>query len=242
MFCFIPSKNRPNTKTFKLFEAANITPIHFLEPQDFDKYQVPNKINILKNNQGISYVRNFMIDYAKTKNLDWVIFCDDDVSSFGIYKDKKTIKKGAEIWLEILDKVKNMPFEIVGVNYCQYAWLEKTACSINKKFAEVCIAVNVKKINWKYELDTKEDRDFQMQTIKNGSGVIRFNYFWFKCPPVGSNEGGLQNLYKQKKDTDWAKKMVIKYHPFAKLSRKKDRIDAKIDIKGYAKFFGKLVK
>lgn len=102
--------------------------------------------------------------------------------------------------------------------------------------------MNVKKINWQYNPNTKEDRDFQLQTIKNGYGVLRFNHYWFSCPNVGSNEGGLFDLYQSKKDIDWAKNIVKSWHPFAKLVNKKNRIDAKIDIKGYAKSLNKEVR
>jgi hypothetical protein len=242
--CFIPSKNRFDTNTYKLFESVNIKCYHFIEPQDFDKYQVPNKVNIEENDKGITFVRNFMLNYAKNMNLEWVIFCDDDVKNFGYFRQetKKTITTNASIWLEILNKVKSLPFELVGINYCQYAWVEKTVYSINKKFAEVCILVNVKKINWKYNDNLKEDRDFQLETIKKGNGVLRFNHYWFQCPAVGTNKGGLHDMYKSKKDTEWAANIVKKYHPFAKLQKKGDRIDAKIDISGFAKSLNKLVK
>ena len=86
MICYIPSKGRPKTKTYKLFEEAGIKVYHFLEPQDYGKYNVPNKVELGENDKGITYVRNFMLDFAEKNNEEWVIFCDDDVTSFGIYK------------------------------------------------------------------------------------------------------------------------------------------------------------
>ena len=240
MICYIPSKGRPKTKTYKLFEEAGIKVYHFLEPQDYGKYNVPNKVELGENDKGITYVRNFMLDFAEKNNEEWVIFCDDDVTSFGIYKNK-TIKKGAGIWNEILEKAKKLPFELIGINYTQHAWHEKKTYSINKKFAEVCVLANVRKIKWRYEEDTKEDRDFQLQTIKNGYGVLRFNHYWFSCPNVGSNKGGLYDLYKEKRDRLWAEKLVKKWYPFAKVVLKNDRVDAKVDIKGYAKYLNKQV-
>lgn len=243
MICFIPTKGRANTKTYKLFEDVGIKVFHFIEPQELDLYNVPNKVSIGQNDQGIGYVRNFMLDYAKQNNLDWVLICDDDVTGFGIYKGK-TIKKDASIWFEILEKAKKLPFELVGINYTQHAWHEKTSYSINKKFAEVCILMNVKKIKWNYreKLNLKEDRDFSLQTIKNGSGILRFNHYWFACPNVGTNAGGLQNEYRQKKDEDAAKKMVLEWHPFVTLKDKNGRLDIKTDIKGLANYYKRTVK
>ncbi len=241
LHCFIPTKGRLKSKTYKLFEEANITPHHFIEPQEYELYNLPNKVNIGENNKGVSYVRNYMLDYAKKMNLEWVIFCDDDVTQFGVY-DGKTRKLDANIWHDILVKAKKLPFELVGINYQQHAWHEKKSYSINKKFVEVCVLINVKKINWKYRDNTKEDRDFQLQTIKHGNGALKFNHYYFGCPNVGSNAGGLQELYKLKKDTQWALNLTKTWQPFTKLVSKKDRVDCKVDIKGFAKHLNKMVK
>lgn len=243
MICFIPTKSRYNTGTYKLFEEVGINVFHFIEPQELEFYNVPNKVSIIENNKGIGYVRNFMLNYAREKKYEWVIICDDDVTSFGIYNGK-TVKTNASIWNEILSKAKQLPFEVVGINYTQHAWHEKTKYSVNRKFAEVCIAINVPKIKWNYrpEFNLKEDRDFALQTIKNGNGVLRFNHYWFSCPDVGSNSGGLQNEYKQKKDEESARKMCQEWHPFVTLKRKGERIDMKTDIKALATYYKKQVK
>lgn len=243
MICFIPTKSRPTTKTYKLFEQVGIDVRHFIEPQEMDNYKVPNKVSILENNKGIGYVRNFMLDYAKKNNYEWVIVCDDDVTAFGLYNGK-TVKKDASIWFDILDKAKQLPFELIGINYTQHAWHEKTNYSINKKFAEVCVLMNVKKIDWSYrpEFNLKEDRDFALQTIKNGNGILRFNKYWFACPDVGSNGGGLHDMYKAKKDEESAKKMCHEWRPFVTLRKKGERVDMKTDIKGLASYYKKIVK
>jgi hypothetical protein len=243
MICLIPTKGRPSTKTYKLFEEVGIEVYHFIEPQEIDNYNVPNKISIKENNKGIGYVRNFMLEFARHNNYKWVLICDDDVTSFGIYNGK-TVKKDASIWFDILEKANKLPFELIGINYTQHAWHEKTKYSINKKFAEVCILMNVPKIKWNYrpEFNLKEDRDFALQTIKNGNGILRFNHYWFACPDVGSNFGGLQNEYKLKKDEDSAMKMCIEWNPFVTLKRKGNRIDMKTDIKSLALHYKKSVK
>lgn len=243
MICFIPTKLRPQTKTYKLFENAGIKVMHFIEPQEINNYKVPNKISILENNKGIAYVRNFMLNYARENNYEWILVCDDDVNSFGIYNGK-TIKQDASIWVSILEKAKKMPFELIGINYIQHAWHEKKSYSINKKFAEVCVLMNIPKIKWYYrsEFNTKEDRDFALQTIKNGNGVLRFNHYWFSCPDVGSNMGGLQDEYKNKKDEDSSRKMCYEWYPYISLKKKGLRIDMKTDIKSLALSYNKIVK
>jgi len=243
MIVCIPTKSRPLTKTYKLFQDVGIKPIHFIEPKEIKMYDVPNKTSIKKNNGGIGYVRNFILDWAKENKEEWIIMCDDDVTSFGVYNGK-TVKKDASIWIDIHNKAKKLPFELVGINYTQHAWHEKTKYSINRKFAEVCVLVNVSKIRWSYrpEFNLKEDRDFSLQTIQKGNGILRFNHYWFACPDVGSNKGGLQNEYKSKMDEASAKKMCQEWHPFVTLKRKGERLDMKTDIKGLATHYKRQVK
>lgn len=239
----IPTKSRYNTKTHKLFEDVGFDVYHFIEPNEIELYSVKNKINIEKNNQGIGYVRNYILTWAKENNYKWVIICDDDVDGFGYYNGK-TKKDTAEIWKKIYEQSKNLPFEIVGINYVQHAWHEKQAFSINKKYAEVCILMNVEKIKWKYrpEFNLKEDRDFALQTIRYGNGILRYNHYWFQCPNVGSNNGGLQNEYKNKRDEEAAMKMALEWQPFIQLKKKGDRIDMKTDIKNLALYYNKYVQ
>lgn len=243
MICCILSKGRPETKTFKLFEAAKIKTFHFVEPQDLSAYKTqPNVIDIGANDKGISYVRNFILDWAKTNDEEWVIVCDDDITSFGFY-DGKNHNSDAGIWLKIFEKIKEMPFEIVGINYRHHAWHEKTAFSVNRKFSECCVMLRVPGISWRYKDDTKEDRDFLLQTIKNGHGTIRFNRYFFSSPVVGTNKGGLHDNYANKRDTEWAVRMVQDWHPYAKLIKTKTgRIDARVDIKKFATDHKKVVK
>jgi len=244
MKVFIPSKGRPNTNTHKMFEEAGIEVYHFIEPQELDLYKVKNKISIEKNNQGIGYVRNFMLQYAKAKNLGWVIISDDDINQFGVYENGIKNKKGASIWFDILKKVEKLPFEIVGINYLQYAWSQKKDYSINKSFVEVCILVNTKNINWNYrtQFNLKEDRDFALQAIKYGNGILKFNKYYYNCPNVGKNKGGLQDQYKMKADEEAARKMCIEWNPNIELKVNNGRIDIKADIESIALKYKKIVK
>jgi len=245
MICYIPSKGRPSTKTYTLFQSAGIEVLHFIEPSEYELYHVPGtKVNIGKDNQGIAYVRNFMLDYAKRHGHIHVIVCDDDVTSFGKYIDGKKNKTDASIWLEIFEQVRDLPYELVGINYVQYAWARQQNLSINTKFAEVCVLMNTSKIHWEYQSDveTKEDRDFCMQAITLGAGVLKFNRYFFSCPSVGTNRGGLQDLYKEQRDTIATLKMCERWDPFLTTKQKGNRLDLKADLKGLALHFNKETK
>lgn len=243
MICFIPTKGRPQTKTYKLFQEAGIDVKHFVEPQDFELYNVPNKISILYDNKGIAYVPNFMLQYAKDNGHQWIIMCDDDVTDFGEAIGSKCVTTSAKVWNKVYAKASKLPFEIYGLNYRQHAWHEKTQYSINKSFVEVCVLINTSSIqlNYRSEFNLKEDRDFILQCIKLGNGVVRFNKLFYNTPALGK-DGGLYEEYKAKKDEESAKKMCYEWHPYASLVNKEGRIDAKIDVKGLAKHYNKTIK
>lgn len=246
MIVCIPSKGRPTTRTYKLFAEAGIPVYHFVEPQQVDEYMkagVPNIVSIQASNQGISYVRNFILDYTKEQGLEWIIMCDDDVSRFDIYKNKKNYKLSITEVLAQLEKAKGLPFEMVGLNYKQYIWVAKTLHSINTKTVEQCVMLNVKKIWWRYRpaFNLKEDRDFALQTIKYGNGILRFNTIGIQSPDIGTNAGGLNDEYKAKTDQAAAVKMVKEWHPFVELKKKDQRIDIKLKLKELAQHYKRQV-
>ncbi|QDP52027.1 MAG: putative beta-glucosyl-HMC-alpha-glucosyl-transferase [Prokaryotic dsDNA virus sp.] len=237
----IGSKGRPKTKTYKLFEKLYKV-YHFIEPQEFKKYDVPNMVNIKENDRGVSYMRNFVLKWCKKKKIKWIILADDDIVSFGKVINGKTKKTDASIWEDIYKKAKRLPFELVGINYRQYAWSEKNRISINTKFPDVCVLINIDALTWDFgDWLLKVDRNFTLETIKNGYGTMRFNHFFFSCPDVGTNEGGLQDLYKKQIDKEYAIKLAEKWKPHTKLIKKGKRIDTKVDIKAVAKQYGKKI-
>lgn len=243
MVICIPSKGRPNTKTWKLFVDHGYEVFHFVEPQEYDAYDVPNKINIGKNDSGLMYVRNFKLDWLRQNNHKWAWFVDDDITHFGIYNGK-TVKKDASVLRDIESKALKLPFEIIGMNYCQHAWHEKTPWSVNKKFPDCCALLNLEKITWRFDerYPLKGDRDFALKAIKYGHGILRFNHIWFNCPNVGTNAGGLQSKYKAKVDEEAAKMIAKNWHPFITLKMNGERLDMKADIAAIARHYNKDVK
>jgi len=242
MICFIPTKGRINTTTYKLFEQVNIDVKHFIEPNEFDLYNVPNKVNIQQNNKGISFVRNFMLNYARENNYKWVIFCDDDINCFYRYENGKNVKISASFWHTIKGKANDLPFELYGINNKQLIWTSKNDYTINKKSVEACVLMNTKKIKWEYENNTKEDKDFALKTIKYGNGIVKFLKIGFSTPIVGSNKGGLHEDYKQNNDYKWAMSLYKNWRPFTKLYKNNKKVDVKIDFKKFANSLNKIVK
>jgi hypothetical protein len=163
--------------------------------------------------------------------------CDDDVSAIGSNKTGSL----KSILGKLVSSFAATQYSIAGLSYQQYAWAAEKEVSINNGFCEVCILIKPALIWFEYdpEMTTKEDRDFCLQAIQNTAGVIRFNKYYFACPAIGSNPGGLNEEYKNKIHIQKAIDMEKKWHGFIQLKKKKDRIDIKADFKSLARFFGK---
>lgn len=241
MIVCIPTKGRLQTKTYKLFENVGIKVHHFIEPQEIEKYDVPNKVCIQKNDRGIGYVRNFILQWADKNNIKVICMCDDDITSFGYAANGKSIKSDASIFKDMLNIIHKMPFEIYGMNFRQFAWSEKNTYSINSKTFTACVIIKVDKIKWKYENTFKEDIQFLFESIKYGNGCLKFNKLFFNTPPVGTNLGGCYDGYRNKEDEKCFNFILNKYLGYTKIIKKKNSLDIKWDIKSYAKKFNKKI-
>lgn len=241
MLVCIPSKGRPGTLLPSKLQGLPY--LVFVEPQDQAPYQaagISNLHALPANNQGISFVRNYILDYARNHNHDWVWMIDDDVSNFGIADSGKVTTKSAQTVLEGFQTIASRyQFPVNGINYRQYAW----ACSkagaryrINVKTAEVCTLLFVPKITWKYRsrFNLKEDRDFCLQAVKHSSGIFFDSYSCFNCPNVGTNSGGLHSEYALKQDHEAAVRFAREWHPYVSVVKKAGRVDAKLDVKALA--------
>ncbi len=235
MICCIPTKGRPHTKTYLIFEEANIVTYHFIEPQDWGSYEVPNKVKLPANDMGVGYARNFILEWCRSQREDICIMSDDDINSFGYVANEKAVKSDASIFHEMLPVIQKTPFEMYGMSFRQFAWAEKTKYSINSKPITGVVIVKPRKLLWKYPSTFKEDLIFQFETIRNGYGALKFNHFFFNCPAVGTNQGGCYDGYQKKEDESAAKRIMQIYHGFVRIVKKPKRIDIRWDFKKWAK-------
>lgn len=242
MIACIPTKGRPKTKTYKLFEDVGIKVFHFIEPQDIESYNVPNKISILENDKGVGYARNFILNYCRNNSIELCIMCDDDIDSFGEVVNGKTIKTDANVFFKMLPIIKKTPFELYGMSFRQFAWTEKIKYSINSKPITGIVIIKPQKINWNYNLTFKEDLIFQFETIKKGNGCLKFNHIFFNCPPVGTNKGGCYDGYKLRKDTEVINEICNKYVGFVNVVKKPKTYDIRWDFKKWASHHKRQVK
>jgi hypothetical protein len=241
MLVCIPSKGRPGTLLPSKLEGLPY--LVFVEPQDQASYQAAgiSNLHVLSaNDQGISFVRNYILDFARKHNHDWIWMMDDDVSNFGIAGSGKVATESADVVLCGFHEVASRyQFPVNGINYRQYAWACSKASAryrVNAKTAEVCTLLFIPKITWKYraQFNLKEDRDFCLQAVKHSSGIFFDSYSCYNCPNVGTNTGGLQSEYLLKRDHEAALRFAREWHPYVSVVKKAGRVDAKLDVKGLA--------
>lgn len=180
----------------------------FVEPQELGHYRFnfPNTriVNILSDNQGLTYVRNFIYEYAIAYQ-DYFWMPDDDITGF-FKKDGNRVHKmdQDEVW-DKLEKIEKIFIEKgyahAGLEYQQFAW-SATKTFILNSFCDAVVWFNMpilKKIiksdqPYKPELKLKVDRDFCMQVLASGGTTARYTELSLSMPKEGSNAGGLKDI------------------------------------------------
>lgn len=231
---FIPSKGRPSPKTAQCFEdKSNL--IVVVEPQDQSLYKNVQLAVLPKNDQGISYVRNWILDFARNMDLEKYWMLDDDISQFFEYEGQKGKKISGEQACQKAEEALTWGIPNLGqgaMEYNQFAWSQKKDV-VAPGYCDVAVLMFPKKINairYRPELDLKEDRDFTLQILNAGMFTGRAAKIAFAAPKNGSNPGGLSGEYaKAGREREASERMIKTWPGICELNIKKDgRPDVKI--------------
>lgn len=231
---FIPSKNRPDSKLFQMLKDEGLDFTIFIEPQDSDKYKKYNTITLKENNKGIVYVRQAILNHARTNNIDWYWMFDDDVANFFKLKDRTNISSTIIEALTVAESKINDSIGQIGFEYQQYSWSASKPIIYNS-YCDVVVCINSKVFANYRDLSIdgfmKEDRDFTLQILSSGLNTIRICVYSFSCPQNGSNIGGLSHLYKKEGHEEACSKAMEKAWPgICKFNKKaNNRPDVKIN-------------
>jgi len=206
----IPTKDRIDIMTTHLFFDPKDVLI-FVEPQEINEYidTWPDYtfVNIEKNDNGIQYVRNFILNYA-TENI---IMADDDIYWFGKRNDKyryDELINPSELLTEFNTHLKKSAIcglQPKGTSYFKNKQSNNQRLFINERFAYLRDFVG---INTKYIYDNQiqydnslvhgeaEDLDFITQiTATNGTTLLDCQYTF---ESKKSSPGGLEKIRKYK--------------------------------------------
>ncbi len=244
---YIPSKNRPEGKSFDLLKDIDTEKYIIVEPQDIEKYEhFKDNFNILvleKNDQGLYYVRDFTKNYAEKTKTKWYWVIDDDISKFYRTENKKNKPITPNEALTSAEELfSSMPIALGALEYQQYAWSQTKLFKINS-YADCVVCFNVektKKYNYDLQFKLKGDRDITLQIMADKQYVMRALQISFSCPKFGSNKGGLFEVYnKEKLEKDMAELLMNKWgNRYVIIQKKKTndgiRYDAKINWKAFS--------
>lgn len=230
---FIPTKGRADKqKTYKILTDLNLEPVLVIEPQEEKQYEKYTHILLPKNNQGIAYSRNYILDYSRRNNFDYVVMIDDDVNGFYIKDSSGKLVKDNKGFLTALNKFLSYK-GYCGLEYHQFAWCQDCEFTYNRS-VEVCLMIYVPDIpeNIRFDSESKEDKDFAIQIIKSGRRTMKMNNISFSVPKIGTNTGGLNDWYKSQGDKKASEYMLRKWgENIITLKDKGGRIDAMVNWK-----------
>jgi hypothetical protein len=238
---FIPSKGRPDkVHTYHALLQGNSRRVAIVvEPEELEAYQEAMKgfgvefLVLPASNQGIAFVRNFILDYAQTHNVPSYWMLDDDIKEFKQYINGKPHKIDG---LKALDQAKfalsAVPNLAQGaLEYDQYAWSAKNSVRLYG-YCDVAVLIypqRVGAIRYRPEVNLKEDRDFTMQLLHAGKPTARASQISFRAPKNGSNKGGLYDVYREGREKAASDRMIALWPDYCSISPKKDRHDVSID-------------
>jgi len=221
---YIPSKGRYECITAKQLLNFKIPFKIVIEPQDYNDYEKKwgNYLLVLdRNDMGISYVRQVIINYAKSNGQKWIWMIDDDITEWWYrVSNDGCVKANISFLNEVENHILNHPEkDTVGqVGLYHSVWACKKNCTIpfiseNVGIVQV-VAFNLSNINIEYDpqLNGMEDQDLTLRLLKSGVKTLRYNHFSFKTYSKGENKGGLYYFYKNNPISNTVKRFYNKHY------------------------------
>jgi len=220
----IVSKNRADICcTHKLLDYEGIDYYYMVEPQDYDSYVdrfgKDKVVNILQNDKGIYYVRNFCIEWSKKNNHKYHWQCDDDLKLL-IHRPMNPHKGTRDRHkltnpMKIFDYIEDIAERCVNygggcLTHDGFAFSKKRDIDLNKMI--YCFQLLNNDIKARFQPDTSEDVDFSVRLLQEGYVTMIFNTFSFTTPKSGSIKGGCNSSvdYQTKNGIDGRKRRNLK--------------------------------
>ncbi len=197
----IPSKDRAESISTHLFFNPKDVLI-FVEPQEIKKYKIFNPeynfINIENNDKGLSYARNYILDYVDNENI---IMADDDYKIFGKRNEMGRYNR-IQNCQEIVDTIEKSINNYAGYGIADDVfgyYMNKSSNNqrlfINRQIMRDFYGMNtswIKEKNIRYDekIRQSEDVDFNIMIVINGGKIC--NDFLYSRTKIHRNSGGLE--------------------------------------------------
>jgi hypothetical protein len=225
----IPSKGRANSQraTWRLLMDDRVPFTVVVEPQDeaayiaalgatasevagpkagkarHPRYRV---VALDKNDQGVAYARNFILDNVAPKS-GWFWIMDDDIRVFGHTEGRRVVNMSAKAMLQEVSRRMSMCIHLdhlglFSLEYSQFSFSYDSddAICVNS-YANIAVCMNRDRMpeGLRYRLRVREDYDFVLQMLKAGFCTVRFRNLSFAVPVMGTKNGGMTPYYERQK-------------------------------------------
>lgn len=245
---YVISKGRADSmSTSAILSSAGIRHRVVVEPQEAAAYRAAAtshaEIVVLpKSEQGIVFVRQFVLELARGRAKDCRRFCmmDDDLKGVGTVRANRCVKGDGGLLLKAADIFERSGLAQMGLQYNQYAWCAKSAftCPCHCDCVSFFDVERTRQANYDPYVAMKEDWDFSLQVLRSGGMTGVFNRIWMSVPTMGTNGGGLADLYRQNRDFEAARRLRAKWGgELVKLTKKsrdgRTVIDTKVNWKAF---------
>ncbi len=201
---YILSKGRARErKTARLLDHIRV-PYHVvIEPQDEADYAavIPReKLLVMdKNDEGISYVRNFIWEHSISIGAERHWQLDDDIEAFIRVNENAKVPLMSGTFLKLMEDYVDR-YENVGQAGTQYtmfvprkrAW-KYPPIYLNQRVYSCTL--NRNDVPYRYRTRLNEDTDMSLQFLKGGWCTVLFNQFLSEMSTTMTQEGGQTDIY-----------------------------------------------
>jgi len=195
---YVPSKGRSDyCKTIDHFIFDGIPANLVVEPQDEEAYvsvygdePLVTILVLPENDQGISFVRNFIKDHSESNGYLYSWTIDDNIMHFRQRLDGKNVKTTPGWMMHIVEVIMETYTNIGGIGFIHdmFAFTKKTDVELNKQIYS-CVLLR-HNIDCRYRDETVEDTDYSLQLLTTGLCTILLNRFIISKPATMKVKGG----------------------------------------------------
>lgn len=231
---FIPSKGRADSaKTPRLLQREGIEFCIVVEPSEEKEYRAAfPKVEFFvlpKDNQGIAYVRQFMLEMARTLGLKKYWQMDDNITAFYETKTGRTEKCEAKKMIENIEMVASGGrISLAGPDYQQFAFRGKELYTLNTRVYCCVLTRTDTGCNYDQDMSMKEDVDFCLQHLSKGQFTMLFHRWAMGKKPMGQGKGGLKPLYDSGFHVKQSYRLVRKWPNYTCIKHKPLGDDVKV--------------
>ena len=167
---YIPSRKRADTiMTAKLFQKEQMPFKVVIEPQDeadYRKHFTDDELLVMdKNDQGIAYVRNFILENSVKNNEGFHWQFDDNIKNFMTRQNNKNSPESAQKVLSIAEAVNDLYSNIggVGLIHQAFAFSQSRKILVNKQIYSAMLLNN--STGCSFRDGVIEDTDYNLQIL-----------------------------------------------------------------------------